>query len=398
MRGHIRPRGPDKWQLVCETGLSPTGKRRQAFKTFCGSKRAAQRELANLIASINARTFLHPAKTTVAAFLERWLETYARARVTALTFEKYGEIVHKHLIPALGYVVLSRLQPEQIQQLYAQWMTMGRLDGKPGGLSPSTVAKFHAVLREALQTAVKWRLLAFNSAEHVDLPRRRPRTIVALTREQSARLLHALSENQNCGPLRIPILLMLFCGLRRSEVLALRWSAVDWNAKALRIDAALERTRCHGLTFKLPKNGKVRTLLLPSFVLEALSEHKHAQERLKDDVGRGYTDRDLIVANFDGKPRDPLWLSKAVRRLFLRLGLPNAGPHLLRHTFTTRAVENDINPKVLSEALGHSRVSITLDIYAHITIGAQQPLSNAVDEEIRTILAPPQLNSPKPET
>jgi integrase len=116
-------------------------------------------------------------------------------------------------------------------------------------------SKFHAVLREAFQTAARWRVLPFNAAEHVDLPRRRPRTMAALTRQQSAKLLHAVTNNQNHHQLRLPIVLMLFCGLRRSQLLALRWSTIDWYAKSLRIEAALERTRCNALTFEPPKNG-----------------------------------------------------------------------------------------------------------------------------------------------
>src|SRR5579872_1165712 len=159
MRGYIRPRGPGRWQIRCEAGTTTTGERRQAFKTVYGTKGSAQRELASLVASINNNAYLHPVKSTVGDFLPRWLETYAKGRVTPLTYEKYDEIVRKHLIPKFGHVPLSRLQPEHIQSVYTQWTAAGRLDGKPGGLSPATIAKFHAVLREALQTALKWRML-----------------------------------------------------------------------------------------------------------------------------------------------------------------------------------------------------------------------------------------------
>ena len=384
MRGYIRSRGPDKWQIVCEAGCDGTGKRRQVFKTLRGTKRAAQKELAQLIATVSSNSYVHPTKATVADFLRRWLESYSRARVTALTFEKYEEIVDRHLIPAFGQVPLSRLRSEDIQYRYTRWTTEGRLDGKAGGLSRSTIAKFHAVLHKALRTAVKWRILSFNPAESVDLPRSFKRERRALTLDQSLALMRAISAPER-NHVRIPIMLMLYCGLRRSEVLGLQWSDVDRARGTLHIRRAIVRIRHGKLVIKPPKNGRSRMVLLPSLIVTALIAHKAEQGRIYSLMDCPAQDQNFIVANEIGKPRDPLWLSLATRRLFRRLGLPNAGPHILRHTFTTRGAENQVNPKVLSEALGHSRVSITLDVYTHLNVEAQKVLSRVMDAELQSL-------------
>ena len=388
MRGYIRSRGSDNWQIVCEAGIDAAGKRRQAFKTIRGTKRAAQRELAQLIATVSSNSYVHPTKATVADFLRRWLESYSKARVTALTFEKYEEIVDRHLIPAFGHVPLSRLRSEDIQHQYTRWTTEGRLDGRAGGLSPSTIAKFHAVLHEALRTALKWRCLSFNPAELVDLPRRKPRESNALSRDQSLILMRAVLQNER-NHIRVPVMLMLYCGLRRGEALALQWSDIDWERGTISVRRSLVKLKHRRLVVKPPKNGRARTLLLPAVLAEAIQTHKREQDRVRSLMGLAYQDRDLVTANELGIPRDPLWLSLAIRRLFRKLGLPNAGTHILRHTFTSRAAENQVNPKVLSQALGHSRVAFTLDVYTHLNVEAQCALSDVMNTELQCLALTP---------
>jgi hypothetical protein len=156
MKGHIRERSPGHWAIVLDVRDPATGRRRRKWHSFAGTKRQAENECARLIASID--TYLEPAKITVVAHMERWLEQ-ARSQVSPKTFERYCGVVRGNILPTLGAVLLTKLQPAQISEMYGKALSSGRRDGK-GGLSPASVLYMHRLLKEALQVAVsEWRLL-----------------------------------------------------------------------------------------------------------------------------------------------------------------------------------------------------------------------------------------------
>ena len=158
MKGHIRERSPGRWAIVLEIRDPATGSRRRKWHTFVGTKRQAQSECARLICALEGGTYLEPAKVTVAAHMERWLE-HVRSQVSPKTFERYSGVVRGNIMPALGAILLTKLQPAQISEMYAKALDRGRRDGK-GGLSPATVLYMHRLLKHALAVAViEWRLL-----------------------------------------------------------------------------------------------------------------------------------------------------------------------------------------------------------------------------------------------
>ena len=161
MKGHIRERSPGRWAIVLEIRDPATGSRRRKWHTFVGTKRQAQSECARLICALEGGTYLEPAKVTVAAHMERWLE-HVRSQVSPKTFERYSGVVRGNIMPALGAILLTKLQPAQISEMYAKALDRGRRDGK-GGLSPAT----------ALAVAViEWRLLPWNPVDPIRaLPR-----------------------------------------------------------------------------------------------------------------------------------------------------------------------------------------------------------------------------------
>ena len=148
MRGSIQKRDKGTWRLVFDIERDHTGRRRQKVVTFKGSKRAAEAELSHSLAEIENGGFVEPSTLTVGAYLERWLESRVRGNTGAKTFERYAEICRNHLIPALGGLKLSKLQPIHVQAYYAAAQKDGRRDGK-GGLSARTVLHFHRILRSA---------------------------------------------------------------------------------------------------------------------------------------------------------------------------------------------------------------------------------------------------------
>ena len=148
MKGHIRERSPGHWAIVIDVRDPSTGRRRRKWHGFAGTKRQAQIECARLISALQGGTYLEPAKVTVAAHMERWLE-HVRTQVSPKTFERYCGVVRGNILPALGGILLTTLQPAQISESYAKALSNGRKDGK-GGLSPASVLYMHRLLKEAL--------------------------------------------------------------------------------------------------------------------------------------------------------------------------------------------------------------------------------------------------------
>jgi integrase len=190
------------------------GRRKQRWHSFKGSKREAQRECARLISELDSGTHVEPSRMTVAAFLERWIE-HMQGQVSPRSHERYAEIARKNIAPLLGGLALTKLQPANISQACAKALASGRRDGS-GGLSARTVTHMHRVLREALQQAVQWQILARNPADAVKPPKVERKQMSVLDTDATIELIEA------ARPYRIfvPILLGVLCGLRRGEIAA----------------------------------------------------------------------------------------------------------------------------------------------------------------------------------
>jgi integrase len=389
MKGHIRERGEDSWAIILDIGRDPeTGKRRQKWHTFHGTKRDAQREMRSLLNDLDAGAYVEPDKMLVKKYLERWLASYAKAQVSPKTFERYAEIVRCHLIPALGGLKLAALRPLQIQAYYASAVESGRRPrrGKvvvvPRGLSARTVLHHHRVLREALHQAVKWQMLARNPADSVEPPRPITTEMRALDEMETVRLIEASA----CGRLYLPILLAATTGLRRGEVLAVRWRDIDLEAGTLAVRQSLEQTK-EGLSFKEPKTQKGRRVIaLPQLAIDALRRHKAEQAKIRLMLGPGYQANDLVCCQPDGRPFKPGNITNSFAELIECLKIPRLRFHDLRHGHATLLLRQGIHPKVVSERLGHSTVGITLDVYSHVLPGMQEEAARKVDAALRGAL------------
>src|SRR3979490_1110410 len=169
MKGHIRERSPGHWAIILDIPDPKTGKRRRKWHSFRGTKRQGQIECARLISVVQAGSYLEPSKTTVAEYLDKWLE-HVKSQVSPRTAERYGELARKNIAPLIGGIALTKLTPMAISTAYLTALASGRRDGG-GGLSPRTVHHCHRVLKQALTQAVRWELLARNPAEAVDPPK-----------------------------------------------------------------------------------------------------------------------------------------------------------------------------------------------------------------------------------
>ena len=380
MKGHVRQRGKGTWSIVLEMPRGPDGRRRQKWHTVHGTKKNAERELARLVHEMETGYYVEPTKMTVADLLERWLRDYAKPNVAGKTYERYQEIVRKNLIPALGHHQLTKLQPLHIQAFYADMLDHGRKNSDGGGLSSLTVRHYHRVLRKALHDAVRWRLLARNPAEAADPPKVVRKEMKVLTPEEVTLLFKSARDSR----FFVPILLAVTTGLRRGEILALRWEDIDLDVGTLSVRRSLEQTRS-GITFKEPKTPKSRRMLvLPEIAVATLQAHKGEQALQKLMLDSAYQDTGLVCTEADGSLIDPERLSRGFRVLLEQAGLPRIRFHDLRHTHATILLREGVHPKIVSERLGHSTITLTMDTYSHVSLPMQEEAARKLDNALRT--------------
>lgn len=369
MRGCISKRSSGTYSVVVELGRNAEGKRRQVSRGGFRTKKDAEVALAELLQEVQGGTYIKPREVRVAEYLREWLAG-ARPNLSGKTHERYRAVIEKHLIPGLGQARLAELRALHIQKLYTSWQRPGP-DGAPRW-AQATLRKHHFVLHRALRDAVRLGYLAVNPADGVEPPRisGEKATIRVLSEAQTADLLRRVGDER----LRLPVLVAVTSGLRRGELLALRWSDIDFAAGALRVEQSVEETGA-GLRFKAPKTAKSRRRVpLPELTLAALRRHKVAQDAQRLKLGPAYqADGDLVFAGPDGRPWFPSNFERTWRAF--KRHLPDELQirfHDLRHTHASQLLAVGIHPKIVSERLGHASIGITLDVYSHLLPGLQE--------------------------
>jgi integrase len=379
MKGHIRERSLGHWAIVLEIRDAESGKRKRKWHSFKGTKREAQIERSRLIAELAGGNYVETTRLTVSDFLERWIE-HMQGQVSPRSHERYAELCRKNIMPLLGGLMLTKLQPAHISQAYAKALTSGRRDGK-GGLSARTVTHLHRVLREALQQALRWQLLARNPVDAVKPPKVSRKTMQTYDMAQTAELLETLRGER----LFVPVILAVLCGLRRGEIAAIRWGQIDLAKAQLSVSRSAEQTRA-GVRYKEPKSGRSRTVALSQTVVEELRAHRvsQAQELLR--LGVRVTDETFVCARKDGNPLQPDSFTHDWDRKIAKTTLPRLRFHDLRHAHATHLLSSGVHPKVASERLGHSKIGITLDLYSHVLPNMQSDAAAIVDGALRAAL------------
>tara|TARA_Y100000588_G_scaffold392520_1_gene504783 strand:+ start:910 stop:2076 length:1167 start_codon:yes stop_codon:yes gene_type:complete len=377
MRGHIRRRGKRSWAIVIDLGRDPaTGKRRQRWVSVKGTKKDAETKQAELLHRLTTSTLIEPSRLTVERYLGRWLEDHVEPNLSPKSGNRYAGIVHNHLVPTLGHVLLVELQPRHVLNAYKTWRDSGRRDGQ-GGLSPRTIAQHHRVLGKAMRHAVQWRLLAINPMDGVPAPRFDKRPVTVLNRHQLRDVLNKANHSY-LGPL---VHAASLTGLRMGELLGLPWGAVDLERRTLQVKQTCQWLSGRGFVFKEPKTAKSRrSVTLPQSMVDMLGKQRARQAELRLKLGPGYDNEyGLVFTTKSGRPLSPRNLSRDFRRLVHSLDIPYVTWHGLRHTHATLLLEENVHPKVVSERLGHSSIMVTLDTYSHVLPGLQEAAADRLD-------------------
>ena len=325
----------------------------------------AYRERMAASTAVKTNSFVAPTKLTVESFLQdKWLPSIEQ-RLRASTFAGYRSILTTHVIPRIGHKRLGDLDPSDLNALYADLLKDGRRNGR-GGLSSKSTRNVAVVCGKFLADAERWRLIARNPAPLADPPKQAAPGSVEMATWSAVELKTFLEhDGVIANRLFAAWRLVAMTGCRRGEALGLRWSDVDFaNGRiAVRQTLVLVDNRPQ---LSQPKTKRSRrTVPLDATTLATLKAHKarQAQERLL--YGPGYVAGDLVFTKEDGTPVHPDSFSGYFERLVKAAELPRIRLHDLRHTFATLALQSGAHPKVVSDRLGHSTISFTLDVYSH---------------------------------
>lgn len=325
MAGQIISRGKRTWLVRIYLGRDENGKRKYLNKTIHGTKKEAQAWLSATLRDRDLGVAVRPAQQTLNEYLDRWLESAAKARVRPKTFAGYQDVLRRYVRPELGGRPLSKITPVEIQALY------NRLS--ESGLSPRTIQYTNMILKQAYKQAIQWRLLAFNPCDGVSLPRQVRHEMKVLSPDQARRFL-AVARQDRYGPL---FELALTTGLRPSEYAALKWSDLDLERGVVSINRSIEFLPGGGWRFAENKTNRSRRTvkLLPS-VVRALAEHRVRQEAEREAAGERWADHGLVFTNETGGPLDRHNLARRnLRRILEAAGLPRIRLYDLRHTAAT---------------------------------------------------------------
>ncbi|MBT9171959.1 MAG: Transposase [Syntrophomonadaceae bacterium] len=351
------------WVAVASLGFDPaTG--RPVRKPFYGqTRKEAVEGMQKATAEIKSGGYIEPTKTTFGEWLDKWLTAYKKGQIKTSTYESYETLINVHIKPALGKIPMAKLQANALQSFYNQKLESGRHDGE-GGLSTRTTRYLHAIIRQALQQAVKEGLLIRNVADATSPPTIRNKQMQPLVEAALVDFLEAAKEDR----LFAAYLVAATTGLRRGELLGLCWDCVDLERGVIAVSRQLITLKGGAFLEETTKSKSGRrSVTLTDDATRELKSHRKRQAQEKLLLGAAYQDSGLVFCREDGNPLDPGRFTKSFQRRLEAAGLPKVRLHDLRHTHATLLLARGIPAKLVQERLGHSSITMTLDLYSHVT-------------------------------
>ncbi len=379
----IRKRG-NHYQITISNGRDMNGKQIREMATFTPDPARTEKQNQKALEAfafefeqkVKSGKYLDGEKITFQGFADTWLSDYAAAHLELTTIDIYKKLLWVHIIPAIGHLKLSRVQPTHLNKLY-NTMLKERKDGKEGGYSPTTIKRVHALVSSIMNTAVKWNIVLENPCERVSPPKqvRNTNDIKFFTLEQCGAFLGAVDNDLAAGRIHLQhkvfFHLALFCGLRRGELVALKWSDFDFTQNTVSVTKSTGLVEGKPIT-KAPKNkSSIRTVSVSTPVIPLVREYRKEQYKLRLSLGTYWKGSDYVFIQTDGKqmyPSTPYGIFKdVIHRYNANHGdpLPDIPLHGLRHTSATLLISQNIDVRTVSGRLGHAQTSTTMNIYSH---------------------------------
>ncbi len=370
MRGHgegsITQRKDGRWQAQ----ISLEGGKR---KTYYGKTKKEVREKLRLAINEQKKgTLVTAPNQTLESYLTYWLENVSRVRTRARTYEQYLSVLQVHLIPGLGKIELHKLTIQHVQSFYSR--------KHKEGLAPATIAGIHTVLHKALNDALRNDLVARNVSSLTSRPTVRRSEPQVLTVEQANKLLEVARGQR----MEAFVILALTTAARIGELLGLHWDDLDFEHKSMSIRRSIGRVKGRGiLEGETKAKSSRRTILLTDVAIDVLEEHRSKQNELRLMAGEDWIDKGLVFCRINGEFFAPETMRDWFKALLSDAGLPDMRVHDLRHSAATILLVRGVHPKVVQEMLGHSRISMTMDVYSHVLPSMQQPAIDKMNDAFK---------------
>ena len=374
--GLVRKRADGRWEGRIVVGHKEDGKPiyRSVFAEKQGDLMPKLHELKGQYAGVE---LTEDSSITLGEWLKRWLNEYKKPILRPSTYAGYSKDIANHILPYLGSKRITQLKTADIQKHYNRLLESGRIqdNGKGKGLSNATVRGIHMILREALDSAVREGLIPKNPADGTSPPKIYRSEKQVLTKDQLETFMKFIEGDEEWYDF---FYTEIITGMRQGEICGLRWEDFDREKRTLRVARSVDFVNKELVIGETKTDDGKRTIYLPDSLWHILVERQSQKGAFSE----------WIFPNLL-KPEWPLNPSRAYRQLKKLLeigGLPSIRFHDLRHTFTSHAANSGIAPKTLSEIVGHSKASFTLDHYAHVTSDMQKNAANIVTNYITDIL------------
>ncbi len=355
-----------KWEFVFDYYVN--GKRKQVRRRGFDSKREANDCLVELQNEVQQGDFVEPSQMTVSQFMDDWLES-RKGKIEETTMYNNICYVRNHIKPAIGDYKLQEITPIICQRFVDNMSN--------NGYAFNTVDRVTTTIKMAFDQAVRFKIIKQNYMRMVEMPKRTKKKMTVWTVEEINQFLeHTKTKRYYCV-----YVIALLTGMRQGEILGLRWQDIDFKEKLIYVRQTLTH---YGKDFKdgAKTDSGVRIISLPEKLIPVLkAEYKKVQE-LKKNKGKDFEDHDLVICAENGKRVFPSNLFKAFKKDVKNSGVPEITFHEMRHTHATMLIQKNINAKIISERLGHSKIGITLDTYSHVLPSMQQEVAQKIDEMV----------------
>ena len=380
MVGNIEKRGENSYRLRASGGYTGDGKRITYKKTIqAKNKTEAQKELALFITEIQTGQALSAKKMRLRDYAEFWINNYAIPNLSPKTYERYKSMLNARILPYLGNMYLDKIQPMQLMYLYQELSecTYTRKN-ETHKLSSKTILEHHRLLHSMLQQAVYWQMIPYNPASRVRPPKARKPNINFYDDVQTIALIKALEGEEL--KFRVIILLTIFTGLRRGEVLGLEWQDIDFKNSSLTVRQASQYVSSIGIYTKDPKTETSnRIISIPESITKLLKEYQRKQLKNRLLLGDKWIETNRLFVQANGAPMHPDTITKWFRQFLEDKNLPHITFHGLRHTHATLLISQGLDVRTVSNRLGHAQTSTTLNIYAHAFAKMDREASEKLD-------------------
>ncbi len=359
--GNIRKRKDGRWEGRYTAGINPENGK-QIFKNVLGKIQAEVKEkLKKALADSQRLDLAKQGKYTVGTWMDAWFENVAKIKVRPSSHQTYRGYIDNHIKPNIGNIPLEKLTTMELQKLYRKLLTNGRVERieaekQPKGLSAKTVRNINQVISTAMDLAVAQKIIPENPTNACSLPRVEHKEMQTIPVEQ---LQVFLEEAKRSGVYEI-YYIELSTGLRRGELLGLKWEDIDMQQGIIRVRRQVSRIDGKIVEAPLKTKNSYRAVTISPQAVEVLKTQKEK------------TNDEYVFPSPNGGPISPDSVNNMLHRVLDRAGIPKVCFHDLRHTFATLALQNGVDIKTVSGMLGHFSAGFTLDTYAHVTTAAQK--------------------------